>query len=118
MEYSEFEKKAILYDARNSFSKFEGNLDFVPDVLKPFYEKSNPLDVEINCVRFFPIAKLDSLQVEYAFLNAQFVFATCNGDPVFLHDGCVYTAPHGVKKTEWELLAKDIETYFESLFLE
>lgn len=118
MEYSEFAKKAVLYDTRNSFAKFYGNLDCVPDVLKAFYKESNPLDVEINCVRFFPVEKLASLQVEYAFLNVQFVFATCNGDPIFLHDGCVYTAPHGVKDPELELLANNIETYFESLLLE
>lgn len=117
MEYSEFAKKVVLHDTRNRFAKFDGNLDCVPDVLKTFYKENNPLDVEINSVRFLPVEKLDSLQEEYAFLNAQFVFATCNGDPIFLHDGCVYTAPHGVKKPEWELLAKDIETYFESLLL-
>lgn len=118
MKYSEFVKKSVLYDARNSFAKYDGNLDCVPDVLKDFYKESNPLDVEIDCVRFLPAEKLDSLQVEYAFLKAQFVFATFNGDPIFLHDGSVYTAPHGVKNPKWELLADNIETYFESLLLE
>lgn len=73
MECSEFEKKAVLHDTRNRFTKFDGNLDCVPDVLKTFYKESNPLDVEINSVRFLPVEKLDSLQAEYAFLNAQLI---------------------------------------------
>ena len=39
-------------------------------------------------------------------------------DPVFLHNGCIYTVPHGIKEPKWELLAKDIETYYSTLFLE
>ena len=116
MKYSEFVKKAVLQDERNIFSKYDGNLDCVPDVLKIFYKESNPVNVEINYTRFLPVEKLDSLQAEYSYLNAQFIFATCNGDPIFLHDGSVYTVPHGVKNPKWELLAKDIETYLSSLY--
>lgn len=117
MEYSEFVKKAVLYDTRNHFSQYDGNLDCVPDVLKTFYMESNPSDVEIDSVRFFPVEELKSLQKEYSYLQTGFVFATCNGDPIFLHNGCVYTAPHGMKNPSWELLAKDIKTYLSSLFL-
>ncbi len=118
MDYLEFAKKAIAQDKRNIFSEYDGNLDIVPDALKTFYKDTNPSDVEINCVRFSPAEKLAAMQMEYSYLNAQFVFATCNGDPIFLHDGYVYTAPHGVKNPKWELLAKDIKSYFSSLFLE
>ena len=44
-------------------------------------------------------------------------FATCNGDPIFLNSGYVYTTSHGVNNPEWELLAKDIESYFSTFFL-
>ena len=39
-------------------------------------------------------------------------------DPVLLHNGCIYTVSHGIKEPKWELLAKDIETYYSTLFLE
>ena len=115
MEFSKFVEKAILYDKRNTFSKYNGDLDGIPDVLKDLYRESNPIDVEFNNIRFFPVEELSDLQEEYSYLNAQFVFATCNGDPIFLHDGCVYTAPHGVKEPKWELLSKSVEAYFTEL---
>ena len=115
MEFSKFVEKAILYDKRNTFSKYNGDLDGIPDVLKDLYRESNPIDVEFNNSRFFRVEDLSYLQEYDSYLNAQFVFATCNGDPIFLHDGCVYTAPHGVKEPKWELLSKTVEAYFTEL---
>lgn len=115
MEFSKFVEKAIRYDKRNTFSKYDGDLDRLPDVLKDLYRDNNPIDVEVNNVRFFPVEELKDLQAEYSYLNAQFVFATCNGDPIFLHDGCVYTAPHGVKEPKWERLSPTVEAYFTEL---
>ncbi len=115
MKFSKFVEKAILYDERNTFSKYDGSLDGLPDVLKDLYRESNPTDVEFNNIRFFPVEELGGLQAEYSYLNAQFIFATCNGDPIFLHNGCVYTVPHGVKEPKWELLSQNIETYLTEL---
>lgn len=115
MEFSKFVEKAVLYDHRNIFSAYDGNLNGIPDALKEFYRKSNPVDVEVNNVRFFPAEDLSDLQEEYSYLNAQFVFASCNGDPIFLQDGLVYTVPHGVEKPKWELLSSNIETYLTEL---
>ena len=115
MEFSEFVDKAILQDKRNIFSQYDGNLDEIPDELKAFYKDNNPTDVELNGVRFFAAEELSGVQEEYSYLNAQFIFATCNGDPIFLHDGHVYTAPHGVKNAEWELVKNNITSYLESL---
>ena len=55
MEYTEFVKKAVLQNDRNVFSKYDGNLDCVPDSLKAFYKESNPVNAEINYIRFFPV---------------------------------------------------------------
>ncbi|MFQ7158201.1 MAG: hypothetical protein ACLRPX_00590 [Ruthenibacterium sp.] len=115
MEFSKFVTKAGLYDKRNTFAKFDGCLKGLPDVLQDFYRENNPIDVEINNVRFSPVEELGDLQAEYSYLNAQLVFATCNGDPIFLQDGHVYTAPHGVKNPKRELLSENIEAYFLSL---
>lgn len=119
MDYSVFVKSATLHDKRNVFKKYNGNLNAIPDELKQFYRDYNPVDVEINCngvaIKFYPVEKLTSLQEEYSYLNAQFIFATCNADPIFLNEGRVYTCPNGVKNPEWEQLSSDIEQYFLSL---
>ena len=115
MDFSKFVERAVQYDKRNTFSKYYGDLTGLPDVLKDFYRESNPIDVEFNNIHFFPVEELNDLQEEYSYLTAQFVFATCNGDPIFLHDGCVYTAPHGVEDPKWELLSTSVDTYFEDV---
>lgn len=115
MEFSEFVNKAILQDKRNVFSQYDGDLDGIPDELKAFYRDNNPTDVEVNGIRFFAAEELSAIQEEYSYLNAQFIFATCNGDPIFLHDGHVYTCPHGVKTAKWELLTESFANYLESL---
>ena len=118
MEFSKFAEQAILRDERNVFAPYSGSLDGIPKELINFYREADPVDVEVDDVRFYPVEELEDLQAEYAYLNAQFVFATSNGDPIFLQDGCVYTAPHGVEEPTWELLAKDIGAYLSSLVLE
>lgn len=115
MDFSKFVEKAVLYDHRNVFSAYDGDLNGIPDVCKDFYRKSNPVDVEVNNIHFFPAEELSDLQAEYSYLHAQFVFASCNGDPIFLQDGVVYTAPHGVENPKWEWLSPNIETYFTEL---
>lgn len=115
MNFSKFAKKVIYMDNRNVFSQFNGNLDEIPDELKTFYQNNNPIDVEVKGVHFISVEKLKYLQKEYFYLNAEFIFATCNGDPIFLHNGHIYTCPHGEKNVQWELLACDFESYLKSL---
>lgn len=115
MNYSEFAAEAVIQDQRNTFSGYEGNLDAVPEVMKAFYREFNPIDVEMSMVRFIPAEELADVQEEYSYLNVQFVFATCNGDPIFLQDSQIYTCPHGIGKPRWELLSGDIMSYLSSL---
>ena len=118
MEYSEFVEKAVRQEKRNVFSVYEGSLEKIPDVMKCFYRDNNPLDVEINAVRFVPAEELSAIQEEYSCLHVPFVFATCNGDPVFMHNGNIYTCPHGIETPEWELLSEDIKSYLSFLLEE
>ena len=115
MEFSNFAEKAVLQDKRNVFSRYDGDLSGIPNELKAFYRDNNPKDIEVNGIRFFSVEELGVVQEEYSYLNAQFIFAACNGDPIFLHDGHVYTCPHGVKNPTWELLTDNIADYLESL---
>ena len=115
MDFTKFVSKAIQHDKRNTFSRYNGSLDGIPDILKIFYRENNPVDVEINGVRFLPIEECRGAQSEYSYLNTQFIFATSNGDPIFLHNGCVYCAPHGVNNPEWEFLSDDFFAYLEQI---
>ena len=115
MEYASFVKKAIAQDGRNRFTKCDAPLPFVPEAMLPFYKEYDPVDVEMEInggiVRLIPTAELEAVKLEYPQLNGSFIFATSNGDPIFLHEGVVYVIPHGVPKTEWEKLADSLEEY-------
>lgn len=115
MDFSEFAQNAVSLDKRNSFAHYNGDLSKIPEEMQAFYRETNPLDVEIGFVRFAPAEELANLQSEYAYIEAEFVFAISNGDPIFLKEGYVYTCPHGIKKPQYELLAKDIKSYLTSL---
>lgn len=115
MEFIDFAKNAVLLDKRNTFAKFNGDISLIPEEMKAFYQEVNPLDVEVGFVRFTRAEELADLQSEYAYLGTPFVFATSNGDPIFLKEGHVYTCPHGIKKPQHELLSEDIKSYLASL---
>lgn len=120
MDYLSFVVKAKAQDKKNIFTKYDGNLSFVPNELKIFYQKMNPVDVELDCdgisVHFWPATELEALQSEYAYLDVKFVFATCNGDPIFLNEGKIYICPHGVHDPKHKLVAQNIEDYLSTLF--
>jgi hypothetical protein len=114
MDYVKFVDFAVSQDKRNRFEKYGGDLSRVPESLRPFYRDYNPIDVELDLegigdgVRFCPAGDIDNLQREYAYLNTEFVFATCNGDPVFFHEGHLYTCPHGISAPEWEAVSDPV----------
>lgn len=119
MDFSTFSKKAVAQDKRNRFGKYTGQQGAIPDALLSFYREYDPLDVEVElaeaCVRFIPAAELESISEEYPYLLEQFIFATSNGDPIFLNEGHVYTCPHGGGQSQWELLADDFVTYISGI---
>ena len=118
MDFSLF-ATAVGRDPRNRFEKYDGNLDPVPDEFKTFYREHNPIDVELDSdygdMRFYPAGSLPDLQAEYSYINANFIFATSNGDPIFFHEGQVYTCLHGVNEPRWELLADGVDEFFAML---
>lgn len=119
MSLTTFIKKAINQDNRNQFEPYSGNLDIVPDGLKKFYREYNPIDVEVisdyNPIHFYSVQELSSLQQEYSFIKDGFVFATCNGDPIFVNDSGVYTCAHGIRVPTKEKLANNVDDYLDSL---
>ena len=90
MTIEEFVIKAERQDSRNQFKPFLGDVSFVPEDIKDFYLLANPIDVEIRTrkygnVRFYPIEQIENLKNEYSFMpNDTFIFASANGDPIFI----------------------------------
>ena len=119
MDYTLFVTKAITQDERNKFESYDSRFDIIPDEIKLFYLKCNPIDVELNHngvgVRLHPVSYLHELQKEYSYINAQFVFATCNGDPIFINNGCIYTCAHGTTEPQHEKIAESFIEYLKSL---
>lgn len=118
MRIDVFVKKALLQDSRNHFNKCDKKIDFIPKELKYFYSEYNPLDVEVvmnrNIVRFFSLEELPQIQQEYMIGHGKFVFASCNGDPIYLNgNGCVCLQCHGAENGVEEKMAIDFDTFLE-----
>lgn len=120
MKIETFVKKALLQDSRNNFNKCYQNIDFIPEELKNFFSEYNPLDVEVvingNIVRFYSAENLKKLQQEYMLENDNFVFASSNGDPIYLNsNGCVYLQCHGVQRRVEEEMASSFSAFLEMI---
>ena len=107
--FESFVQKALAQDKRNCFSPYDGPVDFIPDAFQAFYSGA------YGSVRFFPAAELQQQQEAYEVTPEMFVFASVNGDPIFLSDGVVYTYAHGCKGVPWEMLSKDLSSFFQEL---
>ncbi|OBR94149.1 hypothetical protein CLRAG_16890 [Clostridium ragsdalei P11] len=109
MNNKEFVNIAMHQDERNIFEKYFGNIEMIPNELKEFFKKYNPVDVEVtmdgNAIHFFPVEELESLQDEYELGSENFVFSTCNGDPIFYNTEGVFSCYHGATSVKSEKLA-------------
>ena len=107
MKIEEFVAKAEKQDSRNAFEPFLGDVSFVPEDLREFYLLANPIDVEISTrkfgnVRFYPIEQIGNLNDEYSFMPKEsFIFATTNGDPIFVENSRYYTTYESCYQPEY-----------------
>lgn len=117
MKLIDFINLATKQDQRNLFSRYEGTIKGIPAELEPFYKNYNPIDVEVkingNYVKFFPYDRINEMQNEYALNKNCFIFASCNGEPIYLKDGAVFTCVVGKTEIIEELLADTLDRYWE-----
>ncbi|MBO1265101.1 hypothetical protein J3A84_08695 [Proteiniclasticum sp. SCR006] len=64
-------------------------MSYIQESLRSFYSGYDPVDVEVQLtdstsVRFSPAKYLKKLQGEYDMTPASFIFATKDGDPIYL----------------------------------
>lgn len=117
MIYENFVTKALEFDNRNKFGKGEIKYFNIPEDLKEFYNNYNPLDVEVLYkgmpLKFFPLNEIDSIKTEYNLPNDTFIFASINGDPVFLLDNKIYRSLADIYKPEF--LSESFVQFIENL---
>ena len=117
MNYSEFKQKSIKQDKRNLFQENTNVPDGIPESLVAFFRVCDPIDVEVTIaeetIKFFSAEKLNSLQEEYKLPNGRFVFATCNGDPIYIFNDKVYSCYPDSEKVEDELKADSFDDYLK-----
>ncbi len=86
-------------DSRNRFSRSQKKETC--SMIAPLYNKWEPEDVEavftdLTAMRFYPSEKFSELHREYGFQNPHVtVFASWEGDPVYVLDEKIYIAAHG-----------------------
>ena len=79
----------------------------------------NPVNVEFEfndgMVKLEPFESLMALNEQYRYVASDCVFATCNGDPIYIRDGKIYTCIHGSKRIVEEKFAESIKELFEQV---
>lgn len=116
-----FITSAINEDSRNKFGVCQ-DVSMLPSALQEFYAQCNPLDVEIRypelgAVKLYPVQELEELKSDYMLLEEDdWVFGTCDGDPLFIKDGKVYVSLPEIYKPELvaESFPEFLQRYIDS----
>lgn len=118
--YDDFVKAIVNIDFRNRIEKSEGNdLEYgVPEIYK-FYDF---VDVEVPCflgnIKFVSRANLKDMKKKYSYIDADCIFATNNGEPLFTKDDKVFTYLAGNNKVFYEKIANSFEAFVEKILSE
>ena len=117
MDYYSFFEKLQKMDSRIKYKKVEKKLSCEGIIIPEFYQVLNPVNVELEfndgVIKLEPFEGLIALNEEYQYVNADCVFATCNGDPIYIRAGKIYTCVHGSKRVVEEKMAESVEELFE-----
>lgn len=120
MDYYSFFEKLQKADSGIKFTRVNKYLKCEDLEIPEFYQMVNPVKVEFEfndgIVKLEPLEGLLMLNEEYQYVTAGCVFATCNGDPIYIRDGEIYTCVHGTKRIVEEKIATSIEEIFEQVY--
>ncbi len=117
MTIEDFVKRARMQDSRNIFEPYNGDVSNIPSEIVEFYLKANPVDVEIDTrkygsIHFYPLEELENLKKEYSFMPQDtFIFASNNGDPIFIENSDFYITYESLFKPE--LLSDSFEGFLD-----
>lgn len=115
MDYLDFFNKLKTVDSRIEFSLVERKLDSL-EAIPNFYNIINPQNVEFEfndgIIRLASYEELALLKKYYPYISDVCIFATCNGEPVYIKNSMVYTCVYGGGRIIEEKLAESIESLF------
>lgn len=119
--YDDFVGAVKRQDVRNIFAEPANVNDSIPVCLKAFYDKYEPLDVEVvlhdlSAIRFYPQQSLDALQNEYHLEPGYYVFATREGDPLVIYGQKVLTCSHGTRNLEFTEVASSFDVFLGKIY--
>ena len=107
MTIEEFVARAQKQDSRNTFKTYDGDVSKIPLEIKDFYIKANPIDVEIESRKFG-----EDVRKDYSFMSEDsFIFASNNGDPIFIENSHFYITYESQLKPE--LLSDSFESFLD-----
>lgn len=118
MVYNDFVEQVKLQDPRNIFEPCDIDISFIPQQLRNFYALYNPIDVEVvmddsTSIRLCPVSFLKKLQLEYSIDETAFVFATKEGDAIYLMSGEIYTCKHASTVIKHTKMADSFDAFIE-----
>lgn len=120
MDYHSFFEKLKAEDNRVEYTEVQKRTEYEGLITPQFYETIDPINVEFEfndgIVRLEPLEGLSVLNEQYGYVGADCVFATCNGDPIYVKNGKVYTCVHGSKRIIEEEIASSVDSFFEIVY--
>lgn len=116
MDYSLFINKMLKQDSRNRITPQGTSKHWLPKGLKELYSSYELEDAQVilinNCsVKFYPTYELIELQKDYDGSGERFVFATIEGDPIYIMNDEVYRGLHGTEESKLEKLSDSFEDF-------
>lgn len=120
MDYHSFFEKLKTEDPRIEYVEVRKDLECEGLKIPQFYKVIDPVNVEFEfndgIVRMEPFEGLLVLNKQYGYVKADCVFATCNGDPIYVKNGKVYMCTHGSKRVIEEEIAVSVDSLFETVY--
>ncbi len=120
MDYHSFFQKLKAEDPRIEYTEACKELKCEELKIPQFYKTIDPINVEFEfndgIVRLEPFEGLLVLNEQYRYAEADCVFAICNGDPIYIKNGRVYTCTHGSRRIIEEEIAVSVDSLFETVY--
>lgn len=113
--YDDFVKVITNIDSRNIIEKC--SVQNIAEGFPGIYMFYDLVNVEVPCsmgdIRFVPRKEFDNVKLEYPDIEAECIFATNNGEPLFMKDGKVFTCLFGKGKIFYEEIAESFDAFLE-----
>ncbi len=120
MDYVSFFNKLKDVDSRTEFRMVENSKILDGKNIPAFYSVINPINVEFEyndgIIRLEPIENFDNLMKEYDYVQTDCIFASCNGEPIYLKDKKVFTCIRGSKRIIEEEIASSVDMLLEAVY--